>query len=136
MSEVISFPILTWENWQAKYRPDIRVHVCWDAIGEPVPVVTREWIFMPEDLKKKEVRYPWYEGGSSWRDGKNIRVREGSAGIVVVAPAVEVRANVWLLLDGCHRVRALRPKLLVLDALRLTRRQQRQFNDLIGEMIP
>lgn len=126
---LVDLQIPTWEAWQAKYRDDIRVKVWWDELQRPKPKIER--VYSPRDLW-----YPWYPGErQEWRSGKvpvpvATTLRTGHS--LVVAPAVRVPNHGYLLLDGCHRIRDLRPVFLALDALIVTTKQLRSFADLLG----
>lgn len=129
---LVDLPVPTWESWQAQYREEIRVKVWWDELQRPKPKIKREYFPAP-------LFYPWFDSKRQWRSGDEPkRVRQIRPGTVpghclVLAPAVLVPRRGYLLLDHCHRIRDLRPRVLAVDALIVKPEQLKAFADLLGK---
>lgn len=107
---VFHLPVLDWPGWQAKYRPEIRVSVQWDRLVSPPPRVGRTW-WLDSKLR---VYYPWYDHGD-WRTGVPRRAILGTSHTILVAPALALGSRRFFLLDACHRLRGMSPRIVVLD---------------------
>jgi hypothetical protein len=128
---VYAEPKLTWETWQAKYRPKIRVCVDWDMLRKPKPKVHR-WLSKWQFDDNVVVFFPWF-GRKSWRNGEPAKAVLGHTDSIIVAPAVKFDGWGYLLLDSCHRISQHRPKGLILDYIEPRPHQLCAFNDLLGE---
>jgi hypothetical protein len=120
-------PKLTWQTWQAKYRPLIRTCIEWDQLQRPRPKVGRHIITTGG---RRRVFFPWFTKG--WRRGCPQKVELGQTDSVIVAPAVLFHAS-FMLLDSCHRVDVHKPKVLILDYIEPRPSQYCCFNDLLRE---
>ena len=112
---VLDFCPLTWKEWKVWYKSDIRVSVRW------------------EKLKKAKVGLaladagtvmflPWYAGGANWLDDKPpLRAHVGNKDCIVRVPALKLKKG-YLILDGCHRITELKPKLIYLDWIEADKR--------------
>lgn len=88
------------------------------------------------------LEYPWYDKGTWLREPKVRKIVKFGIGktspVVVRAPAVRYTtegakvAPILMLLDRCHRISELKPKIVILDTLVLkTRAHRRMFGDLV-----
>jgi hypothetical protein len=137
---IFAFESLDLPLWIAKYRSDIRVVVDWAALAESSIQVEQNWL-EPGRTHGVPLEYPWYTSGSWMREKKVRRVVEGrkTSNVLLRAPGVRYRAlessdkgQRYLLLDRCHRISELRPRLIVLDTLVLkTKSEMRIFGDLL-----
>jgi hypothetical protein len=127
-----SFPKLSWTDWQAKYRPHIRTRVIWDKIQRPAPKVGRTWVC--DQRANFDIFYPWYKSGGDWRDRDPLVVDLSrlTNDVVVQVPALLVNTDI-LLLDGNHRVRDLRPRVLIIDWIDVGLKRCRYFSDCYAE---
>lgn len=117
---------MTWEAFQVTYRPHIRLMVDWDGLEAYPPEVIL--VACPRKLY-----YPWYSGHrgrDGWRDGQRVQAPPGTEPTFFRAPAATYRRQT-MLLDGCHRYRALRPAFLVLDTLVVTKDNHRFFTEFL-----
>ena len=119
---------MSWVAWQMAYRDKIRVYVNWEKLRMLKPRVRQDWILFDSP---HEVYIPHYNGGA-WEDGEPRQMKPGSTSVILRAPALKIpgKKGRFLLLDGFHRYRDLRPRLLVLDALVVPKAALRYFLDM------
>lgn len=122
--KTLAFEPMSWAEWRLQYRQDIRV-LAWtsalDNVKTGIHVCTpNDRLVLPhfDQKDKREVmkRTP-------------IEVRIGERPVLVRLPALSI-GKLFLVLDGCHRLKELRPALVVLDCAVPTKRQARMFSDL------
>lgn len=136
---IFVFESLNLAGWIAKYKADIRVVVDWVALSDSGVSVEQAW-YEPGHPRGLSLEYPWYKEGG-WMREKKVRKfvdypANQCSNIVVRAPGVRYassgKAQSLLLLDRCHRVSELKPRLVVLDTLVLKKKSDlRIFGDLL-----
>lgn len=130
LTRVHYFPSLCFQGFLSEYKPSIRVSVAWDELMDPEPQVEQLWFYYED---QKDIFFPFYKGKMGWRGGKPKHVTPGECQCLVRAPAVDV-GDQYVLLDGTHRIRELRPELIILDCLKPRRKSQfRAFVDCWNE---
>ncbi len=77
------------------------------------------------------VFYPHFVVGGWMQGGRRRQVETGVNNIIVQAPSVELDGLV-VMLDRCHRVRQLRPRIVVLDSLVVDAKAATCFADLLN----
>ena len=122
----IEFQTLTWESFKAEYRTAIQPTVEWDRIRAPKMGLS---FCLDGNLA---LWMPWYKDGD-WRDGRPRRVPPGRTNAIVRVPAVLARNGQYLVLDGCHRLTQLRPRVVVVDWFHPAKSDRRYMNDLFNE---
>ncbi|RJQ27032.1 hypothetical protein C4577_01800 [Candidatus Parcubacteria bacterium] len=128
--KVVSYPKFDWVQWQAYYRGHIRCVVDWEMLVGTKPIVGRYWWSNESD--KIEVYFPWYTNGN-WRCGSPKKVSLGKNDVIVSIPVVAFDNNKkFLVLDGCHRVRDLKPRIIVLDYVSVKKDKLCAFTDLLN----
>ena len=123
--DVIAFKPLTWASWKARYLPRIRISHALERIKQ-----AKCGLLLADEAT--EMYYPWYKGGD-WRDGKPKRAKIGKRWYLVRLPAVKVGTR-YLVLDGCHRLKVLRPRLVLLDYVILRKGDEELVTDLMNKV--
>lgn len=130
MEKIVSYPKLDWIQWQAIYRGHIRCVVDWEMLVGYTPTIGRKWWLDNSD--KIEVFYPWYTKGN-WRYGLPKKVSLGNNDVIVSIPVVQFdNSKKFLVLDGCHRIRDLKPRIIVLDYISVKKEKLCAFTDLFN----
>lgn len=122
----IEFKKLTWAAFKAEYRTAVQPKVEWGRIRNPKMGLSMQ---VDGDFA---LYMPWYTGGD-WRDGEPRLVPKGSATALVRVPAVLTGNGKLLVLDGCHRLTQLRPRVVVVDWFHPAKYDRRYLNDLFNE---
>lgn len=142
MTQLFTPPTHSAASWLNAYRKHIRVLADWPRLELQDEDVGQLWIHgnTPDDgsWDGGEIVYvPWYEGGSWLSGNEPQRVRPGLGGGVLVAPALHIRDEKYILLDGCHRATEVKPLVLVLDYIDLARdrKRLRLFMDAIPHIL-
>lgn len=123
-----TFDILDKVEWLNRYKSTIRTIVDWEAVAADDDMGTNIWQVKPGDT----VRTVWYEDGG-WMRGKSIEMGPDAEGWSILrAPGVEYRGKLTLL-DGTHRLKYGKVRLLFVDVLCAeTETQARYFADLFS----
>lgn len=114
---------MTWLQWKVSYLPGIRVCHALTRLKNPKPqahVAT----------SKSKIRYPWYKKGD-WMDGRYRMFELGKSPVLWRGPAI-LYEGTFLILDGCHRLSDLKPSMVVLDYLKISKREKVYVVDLLG----
>lgn len=122
--DLIHFKKLNFKEWKFRYLSDIRIGILWKNLKD-----VNVGILL---VKNHQIYLPKYGKDKSWMNGKPIKVNEGKRLILVRLPAIRIK-NKYLILDGYHRLKNLKPKLIILDYLRLSQSQYRYIIDLYNE---
>ena len=118
------FQPLTWKQFLREYRTSIGPQVVWGKIRFPRVGMTLALDGVPA------LHLPWYHGGD-WRDGVPRVVARGKACAIIRIPAVKVREKL-LVLDGCHRLTELKPRMVVVDWFEPVKQERRYLTDLFN----
>jgi hypothetical protein len=107
--------------------------VWWDELQRPKPRLFRAYalngaVVAPGD-RTGQVYYPWFKGKLEWRTRTSnapIRVPFGDfkGDRAITVPSLYVEGRGFLVLDGAHRLKGLRPRIIVLDAIELRKNEQ------------
>lgn len=120
----MTFRPLTMKEWLKQYASDMRVQAAPELLRRKV----RPQIHL---LREDDVALiPIYRNGS-WRVGLPRVIKPGKNNVVVRLPAVEYGGK-FLILDGTHRVRYMKPSVIFLDTLHLRREYRTYFTDLLN----
>lgn len=80
--------------------------------------------------KSTVVVLPKYKESKDLVTGRPIWFNpEKSKNYIIRLPAVNI-FNAYLVLDGCHRLLKLKPKVIILDALKIKQKQYKYIEDL------
>lgn len=138
MERLTTIPKLNWPEWQAKYRAGMCANALWYRLQSPKPKVRRE--IVGNDWTVPTLYYPWYKTGSGYRDDvppKEVDLLNLTGEFILSIPALElVEADgTWhgyLVLDGCKRLRDLKPRVIIIDYLSVRHDKLKYFNDLLS----
>jgi len=122
--DLIHFEKLSFKEWKFRYISDIRISAKWKNItnvSTGILLVDNQQIYLPK-----------YGKGKNWMDGEPIKISSGHHLILVRLPAIQI-GDKYLILDGCHRLKTLKPKLVILDYLKISQDQYRYIVDLYSE---
>lgn len=125
--DALEFSKMTYKEYLRTYKTSIRCSVEFENIKHPKMGIT----LLDDD--RDNLYFPWYKDKGSWRKGTPIQIKEGKNLIVVRVPAVKLQGfNKYLLLDGCHRVSQLKPKVIILDWFEVTKDNYMYVTDLLN----
>lgn len=121
--DVLPFQALTWTEWKQIYRQRIRV-LTW--ISDFKSMTTGIHVATP----KTRLVLPHYHKRKSddHLSAPPREIRIGSEAVLVRLPAVKFK-DWYFIPDGTHRLKGLRPGLVVLDYIEPTKRQRRGIAD-------
>lgn len=129
-----------YKAWLARYRKHIRCMIWWDELKKPEPQLSRFWFHgdhSDEEIAVWPLWYPWTTGKGEWRrkkpnPPKQVPYWTFTEDRVITAPGLFVPSKGVLLLDGAHRIRDLKPWLIVVDAIQVKSEQLTSIADTIG----
>jgi len=139
MDRLTTIPKLNWPEWQAEYRSSLCVGVLWYRLQSPKPKVRQE-IVGNGDWMVPHLYYPWYSKGTGYRDDvppKEVDLLTSRGQFILRIPALElIEANGmchgFLVLDGCQRLRDLKPRVIIIDYISVRHDKLKYFNDLLS----
>lgn len=122
MVELQVYDEMSWEKWHATYRKGIRVAVMWNRIRKKKPrMIKLDWNWYQSKKNFALAYHPWYTGGD-YATGKAKRVQLGSTSAMIRVPSLR-HPKGWLVLDGNHRIKDIRPDTLILDYIILSKKE-------------
>lgn len=117
------------QEWVSLYKKDIRVIIHWEDLVKSTIKLSCDWHLGPQK-PLPGVYFPWAITGH-WMKGAKLKpVTLGNNNIIVRAPAVHYGIRT-ILLDGCHRISQLQPKLVLLDTIHCDSKTKHCFADLL-----
>ena len=155
--DALHFNKLTYDEWLIKYKSSIRIAAKWSKIKK----VKKTGIKFVNSIADN-IYLPWYtekngkkaKSETGWMDGKPVKVKldfnisRNSKDLVLLRlPAIKVPiyaddyhkkikcdcCKTFFVLDGCHRLTELKPRLIILDWIELKDNDVRYIVDFYNE---
>ena len=120
----MDFKPMSWREWKLHYFPSLRVSHALDRLKK----VKCELLLVDNDT---EIYLPWYKKGD-WRYGEPKRIKLGERIALLRIPAVKYKGK-YLILDRCHRFTELKPKIVLLDYIKIPESKRKLVTDLISD---
>lgn len=119
--QAIVFRPLDIDQWRGIYQSAISVCIKWDKIK-----VIKVGIKM---LNLDDIVYlPHYKNGD-WIDGTPETISPGDNLALIRIPGLKVNGK-YIIFDGCHRIKQLKPKIVIIDYIETNKKSHKYFIDL------
>ena len=115
----------SWKEWRKRYKHWIR------TMFEPSKKLRRTpkvGLLLASSTTKMYL--PHYKHGG-WQDGIPVQIKNGSNLVLVRLPAVKI-GDRFLLLDGVHRMKELKPAMVLLDWVEYAKGDETCWLDLFN----